>query len=210
MCMLIYQTTVAGTLILRRSSTKGCLVWLLKVFYTKVVDLLWSWEARRTCACWSCCSLKCVVVSDFQGEQFQFFYKTGVHSRGKMHLPPTTGFIFDKFFSRKTINMIYVVGTCDFQSMLHSADSAEKSVSQNIRRHTPEDGSVPRERQTLKQPMCETTTPLRRIIGVKVNLHASTIRILRVLSVSHFCHQEKDPFGRRHIGHYSRSEPSSP
>ena len=42
MCMLICQTMVAGALMLRWSSTKGCLVWLLKVFYVKVVDLLWS------------------------------------------------------------------------------------------------------------------------------------------------------------------------
>ena len=108
-------------------------------------------------------------------------------------------------------NMTHVAGTCDFQSMLHSAESAEKSMSPRIQGdHSPVDGSVPRERQALKQPMCETTMPLGRIIGVKVNLHASTIRILRELSVSRFCHQEKDPFSRRHIGHYSRSEPSSP
>ena len=40
MCMLIYQTMVEGILILRRSSI-GCLVWLLKFFYVKVVNLLW-------------------------------------------------------------------------------------------------------------------------------------------------------------------------
>jgi hypothetical protein len=102
MRVLIYQTMTAGTLILRRRSTKGCLVWLLKVFYVKMVDLLWSWEARRTCACWLCCCLKCVVVSGFQGEILNFFYKKGVYSREQKHLPLTTGFIFDKVFSRKT------------------------------------------------------------------------------------------------------------
>jgi len=67
-------------------------------------------------------------------------------------------------------NMTHVAVTCDFQSMLYSAESAEKSMSPRIwGDHSPEDGSVPRERQALKQPMCETTTPLRHIIGVKVN-----------------------------------------
>jgi hypothetical protein len=72
------------------------------------------------------------------------------------------------------------------------SDSAEKSTSsQNKRRRTPEDWSVPRERQTVTQPMCVTTEPLKRIIGMGINLHASTIRILRELSGSRFCHQER-------------------
>ena len=37
MCMLIYQTMVERTLILRQSSTNGCLVWLLKFIHVKVV-----------------------------------------------------------------------------------------------------------------------------------------------------------------------------
>ena len=41
MCMLIYQMMVESILIFRRSST-GCLVWLLKCFHMKVVNLLWS------------------------------------------------------------------------------------------------------------------------------------------------------------------------
>jgi len=42
MCMLIYQMMGEGILILRQSSTDGCLVWLWKYFHVKVVDLLWS------------------------------------------------------------------------------------------------------------------------------------------------------------------------
>jgi hypothetical protein len=55
MCMLIYQTIV-GVSNLRRSSTDGCLVWSLKFFHVKVVDLLRSWAAGRTRVCWPCCS----------------------------------------------------------------------------------------------------------------------------------------------------------
>jgi len=40
MCMLIYQMMVEGILILRWISINGCLVWLLKFFHVKVVDLL--------------------------------------------------------------------------------------------------------------------------------------------------------------------------
>ena len=42
MCMLIYQMMVEGILILRRSLINGCLIWLLKFFNMKLVDLLWS------------------------------------------------------------------------------------------------------------------------------------------------------------------------
>jgi hypothetical protein len=41
-CMLIYQMMVDGILILRQSSTDGCLVWLWEFFHVKLVDLLWS------------------------------------------------------------------------------------------------------------------------------------------------------------------------
>ena len=36
MCMLIYQPNVEGIIILRRSSTDECLMWLLKFFHVKV------------------------------------------------------------------------------------------------------------------------------------------------------------------------------
>jgi len=36
--MLKYQAMVEGTLILRRCSTNGCLVRLLKIFHVKVVN----------------------------------------------------------------------------------------------------------------------------------------------------------------------------
>ena len=51
------QKMFEGILIVRRSSVNGCLVCSLKFFYVKLVDLLRSWEARRTRACWLCCSL---------------------------------------------------------------------------------------------------------------------------------------------------------
>jgi len=35
-CMLIYQTKVEGIIILRRSSTSKCLMWLLKFFHVEV------------------------------------------------------------------------------------------------------------------------------------------------------------------------------
>ena len=40
-CMLIYLIVVEGIVILRRSSINGCVVWLVKFFHVKVVDLLW-------------------------------------------------------------------------------------------------------------------------------------------------------------------------
>jgi len=46
MCMLIFQTMVEGTLIPRQSSTKGCLVWLLKFFHVKVVDFVVEFEKQ--------------------------------------------------------------------------------------------------------------------------------------------------------------------
>jgi hypothetical protein len=57
MCMLMHQTMAECAVILRLSSTDGCLVWLLKFFHVKVVDVSWSWETRRTCARCLCCSL---------------------------------------------------------------------------------------------------------------------------------------------------------
>jgi len=46
MCMLIYQTMVEGTLILRQSSTNGFLVWSLKFFHVKVVDFIVEYEQK--------------------------------------------------------------------------------------------------------------------------------------------------------------------
>jgi len=40
MCMLIHQIMVEGILILRWNSINGCLVWLLKFFHMKFIDLL--------------------------------------------------------------------------------------------------------------------------------------------------------------------------
>jgi hypothetical protein len=40
--MLIYQMMVEGILILREGLINGCLIWLLKFFHVKLVDLLWS------------------------------------------------------------------------------------------------------------------------------------------------------------------------
>ena len=57
-CMLIYQMMVEGAVILRLSSTNGCLVWSWKFLHVKVeLCVLWSRETRRTRACCLCCSL---------------------------------------------------------------------------------------------------------------------------------------------------------
>ena len=42
MCMLIDQVMDEGAVILRQSSTNGCLVWLLEFLHVKMVGLLWS------------------------------------------------------------------------------------------------------------------------------------------------------------------------
>jgi len=57
MCMMIHETMVEGILILRQGLINGCLICLLKFSLVKVVELLYSGEARCTCACWPCCSL---------------------------------------------------------------------------------------------------------------------------------------------------------
>ena len=45
--MFIFQTMVEGTLIiLRQSSTNGCLVWLLKFFHVKVVAFVMEFEKQ--------------------------------------------------------------------------------------------------------------------------------------------------------------------
>ena len=46
MCMLIFQTMVEGTLILRQTSTNGCLVWLFKFIHMKVVDFVVEFEKQ--------------------------------------------------------------------------------------------------------------------------------------------------------------------
>jgi len=46
MCMLIYQSMVEGTLILRHSSTNVFLVWSLKFFHMKVVEFIVESEQK--------------------------------------------------------------------------------------------------------------------------------------------------------------------
>jgi len=44
--MFIFQMMVKGTLILRQSSTNGCLVWLLKFFHVKLVAFVMEFEKQ--------------------------------------------------------------------------------------------------------------------------------------------------------------------
>jgi len=46
MFMLLYQTMVEGTLILKQNWTNGFLVWSLKFFHLKVVDFIMEFEKK--------------------------------------------------------------------------------------------------------------------------------------------------------------------